>query len=85
MTAVRKCPAVKIFPVVSRKESHRSLFVFKDAPGATPNAGWQGDLRAIKWKDQEGLSHKGCKGKVNSDHELKFDLLMSINWLLYII
>ncbi|XP_058706367.1 beta-1,3-galactosyl-O-glycosyl-glycoprotein beta-1,6-N-acetylglucosaminyltransferase 7-like [Poecile atricapillus] len=33
-----------------------------DAPGATPNAGWQGDLRAIKWKDQEGLSHKGCNG-----------------------
>lgn len=68
--------AVKTFPVISKKES----FVFKDAPGATPNAGWQGDLRAIKWKDQEGASHKGCKGDVNFDRELKFDSLMSINW-----
>ncbi|GAB0197485.1 beta-1,3-galactosyl-O-glycosyl-glycoprotein beta-1,6-N-acetylglucosaminyltransferase 7 [Grus japonensis] len=33
-----------------------------DAPGATPNADWEGNIRAIKWKDQEGTLHKGCKG-----------------------
>ncbi|KFV40881.1 Beta-1,3-galactosyl-O-glycosyl-glycoprotein beta-1,6-N-acetylglucosaminyltransferase 7, partial [Gavia stellata] len=37
-------------------------YVFKDAPGATPNANWEGNIRAIKWKDQEGTIHKGCKG-----------------------
>lgn len=37
-------------------------YVFKDAPGATPNADWEGNIRAIKWKDQEGTLHKGCKG-----------------------
>ncbi|KAM8996396.1 beta-1,3-galactosyl-O-glycosyl-glycoprotein beta-1,6-N-acetylglucosaminyltransferase 7-like isoform 1-T6 [Ara ararauna] len=33
-----------------------------DAPGATPHADWEGNIRAIKWKDQEGIIHKGCKG-----------------------
>ncbi|XP_019365750.1 PREDICTED: beta-1,3-galactosyl-O-glycosyl-glycoprotein beta-1,6-N-acetylglucosaminyltransferase 7 [Gavialis gangeticus] len=33
-----------------------------DSPGATPNAGWEGNIRAIKWKDQEGVNHNGCKG-----------------------
>ncbi|KAM9219044.1 beta-1,3-galactosyl-O-glycosyl-glycoprotein beta-1,6-N-acetylglucosaminyltransferase 7-like [Leptosomus discolor] len=33
-----------------------------DAPGATPNADWEGNIRAIKWKDREGIIHKGCKG-----------------------
>ncbi|KAM6053825.1 beta-1,3-galactosyl-O-glycosyl-glycoprotein beta-1,6-N-acetylglucosaminyltransferase 7-like isoform 2-T2 [Chlamydotis macqueenii] len=31
-----------------------------DAPGATPNAHWEGNIRAIKWKEQEGTKHKGC-------------------------
>ncbi|XP_039720605.1 beta-1,3-galactosyl-O-glycosyl-glycoprotein beta-1,6-N-acetylglucosaminyltransferase 7-like isoform X1 [Pteropus medius] len=35
----------------------------KDAPGATPNAGWEGDIRAIKWRNEEGKVHDGCKGK----------------------
>ncbi|XP_075427732.1 putative beta-1,3-galactosyl-O-glycosyl-glycoprotein beta-1,6-N-acetylglucosaminyltransferase 7 [Ascaphus truei] len=34
----------------------------KDAPGATPDAQWEGNIRAIKWKDQEGSSHSGCHG-----------------------
>ncbi|KFO89949.1 Beta-1,3-galactosyl-O-glycosyl-glycoprotein beta-1,6-N-acetylglucosaminyltransferase 7, partial [Buceros rhinoceros silvestris] len=37
-------------------------YIFKDAPGATPNADWEGNIRAIKWKDQAGTVHKGCKG-----------------------
>ncbi|XP_001914902.1 beta-1,3-galactosyl-O-glycosyl-glycoprotein beta-1,6-N-acetylglucosaminyltransferase 7 isoform X1 [Equus przewalskii] len=34
----------------------------KDAPGATPNAGWEGNIRAIKWRSEEGNVHDGCKG-----------------------
>ncbi|XP_041945912.1 beta-1,3-galactosyl-O-glycosyl-glycoprotein beta-1,6-N-acetylglucosaminyltransferase 7 [Alosa sapidissima] len=34
----------------------------KDAPGSHLNGGWEGDIRAIKWKDQEGTTHNGCKG-----------------------
>ncbi|XP_066558316.1 beta-1,3-galactosyl-O-glycosyl-glycoprotein beta-1,6-N-acetylglucosaminyltransferase 7 [Amia ocellicauda] len=33
-----------------------------DAPGSNPNGGWEGSIRAIKWKDQEGKLHGGCKG-----------------------
>ncbi|XP_023106845.2 beta-1,3-galactosyl-O-glycosyl-glycoprotein beta-1,6-N-acetylglucosaminyltransferase 7 isoform X4 [Felis catus] len=33
----------------------------KDAPGATPDAGWEGDIRAIKWRNEEGSVHDGCK------------------------
>ncbi|XP_074867931.1 putative beta-1,3-galactosyl-O-glycosyl-glycoprotein beta-1,6-N-acetylglucosaminyltransferase 7 isoform X1 [Carettochelys insculpta] len=33
-----------------------------DAPAATPNAEWEGNIRAIKWKDQEGVAHNGCRG-----------------------
>uniref|UniRef100_A0A8D2LBR4 Glucosaminyl (N-acetyl) transferase family member 7 n=2 Tax=Varanus komodoensis TaxID=61221 RepID=A0A8D2LBR4_VARKO len=33
-----------------------------DAPGATPDARWEGNIRAIKWRDQEGKAHNGCKG-----------------------
>ncbi|XP_018416185.1 PREDICTED: beta-1,3-galactosyl-O-glycosyl-glycoprotein beta-1,6-N-acetylglucosaminyltransferase 7 [Nanorana parkeri] len=32
------------------------------APGSTPEAGWEGNIRAIKWRDQEGKSHSGCNG-----------------------
>uniref|UniRef100_A0A8C9JC23 Glucosaminyl (N-acetyl) transferase family member 7 n=1 Tax=Panthera tigris altaica TaxID=74533 RepID=A0A8C9JC23_PANTA len=35
----------------------------KDAPGATPDAGWEGDIRAIKWRNEEGSVHDGCKGR----------------------
>lgn len=39
-------------------------FVFLlDAPGATPNAGWEGNVRAIKRKSEEGNVHDGRKGK----------------------
>ncbi|XP_012371206.1 beta-1,3-galactosyl-O-glycosyl-glycoprotein beta-1,6-N-acetylglucosaminyltransferase 7 [Octodon degus] len=34
----------------------------QDAPGATPDAGWEGALRAIKWRSEEGRAHDGCKG-----------------------
>ncbi|XP_053309416.1 beta-1,3-galactosyl-O-glycosyl-glycoprotein beta-1,6-N-acetylglucosaminyltransferase 7-like [Spea bombifrons] len=34
----------------------------KDAPGSTPNAQWEGNIRAIKWRDQEGRTHTGCHG-----------------------
>ncbi|XP_048473387.1 N-acetyllactosaminide beta-1,6-N-acetylglucosaminyl-transferase-like isoform X1 [Rhincodon typus] len=29
-------------------------------PGSMPSAGWQGNLRAVKWSDQKG--HDGCHG-----------------------
>ncbi|XP_075032582.1 putative beta-1,3-galactosyl-O-glycosyl-glycoprotein beta-1,6-N-acetylglucosaminyltransferase 7 [Mixophyes fleayi] len=34
----------------------------KGVPGSTPNAGWEGNIRAIKWRDQQGVSHSGCSG-----------------------
>ncbi|XP_028854422.1 beta-1,3-galactosyl-O-glycosyl-glycoprotein beta-1,6-N-acetylglucosaminyltransferase 7 [Denticeps clupeoides] len=34
----------------------------QEAPGSHVNGGWEGAIRAIKWKEQEGLSHQGCKG-----------------------
>ncbi|KAM9248762.1 LOW QUALITY PROTEIN: beta-1,3-galactosyl-O-glycosyl-glycoprotein beta-1,6-N-acetylglucosaminyltransferase 7-like [Dugong dugon] len=39
----------------------------KDAPGATPNAGWEGHVRAIKWKHEERNAHDGCKGRYVQD------------------
>ncbi|XP_031999236.1 beta-1,3-galactosyl-O-glycosyl-glycoprotein beta-1,6-N-acetylglucosaminyltransferase 7 [Hylobates moloch] len=39
----------------------------KDAPGATPNAGWEGNIQAIKWKSEEGNVHDGCKGRYVQD------------------
>ncbi|KAM6147880.1 beta-1,3-galactosyl-O-glycosyl-glycoprotein beta-1,6-N-acetylglucosaminyltransferase 7-like [Erethizon dorsatum] len=39
----------------------------KDAPGATPDAGWEGDVRAIKWRMEEGEAHDGCKGHYIQD------------------
>lgn len=41
-----------------------------DAPGATPDAGWAGDIRAVKWRTEEGKAHDGCKGKSNPAHSL---------------
>ncbi|KAM4581636.1 beta-1,3-galactosyl-O-glycosyl-glycoprotein beta-1,6-N-acetylglucosaminyltransferase 7 isoform 2-T3 [Fundulus diaphanus] len=34
----------------------------KEAPGSHINGGWEGAIRAIKWRDQEGKAHDGCKG-----------------------
>ncbi|XP_044155734.1 beta-1,3-galactosyl-O-glycosyl-glycoprotein beta-1,6-N-acetylglucosaminyltransferase 7-like isoform X2 [Bufo gargarizans] len=34
----------------------------KDFPGSTPDAGWEGNIRAVKWRDQEGTLHSGCSG-----------------------
>ncbi|XP_069352495.1 beta-1,3-galactosyl-O-glycosyl-glycoprotein beta-1,6-N-acetylglucosaminyltransferase 7 [Eulemur rufifrons] len=39
----------------------------KDAPGATPNAGWKGNVRAIKRRNEEGHVHDGCKGHYVQD------------------
>ncbi|GCB62645.1 N-acetyllactosaminide beta-1,6-N-acetylglucosaminyl-transferase-like [Scyliorhinus torazame] len=33
-----------------------------DAPGADPNAEWEGNIRSIKWLDQAQVTHNGCKG-----------------------
>ncbi|XP_026162498.1 beta-1,3-galactosyl-O-glycosyl-glycoprotein beta-1,6-N-acetylglucosaminyltransferase 7 [Mastacembelus armatus] len=34
----------------------------EEAPGSYIDGGWEGDIRAIKWRDQEGKVHSGCKG-----------------------
>ncbi|XP_076870074.1 putative beta-1,3-galactosyl-O-glycosyl-glycoprotein beta-1,6-N-acetylglucosaminyltransferase 7 [Brachyhypopomus gauderio] len=39
----------------------------KEAPGSNINGGWEGDIRAIKWKDQEGTVHHGCNGRYVRD------------------
>ncbi|KAM7006726.1 beta-1,3-galactosyl-O-glycosyl-glycoprotein beta-1,6-N-acetylglucosaminyltransferase 7 isoform 1-T1 [Tautogolabrus adspersus] len=39
----------------------------KDAPGSHIDGGWAGDIRAIKWRDQEGRGHNGCKGRYVRD------------------
>ncbi|KAJ8259556.1 hypothetical protein GJAV_G00170790 [Gymnothorax javanicus] len=38
-----------------------------DAPGNHVNGGWEGNIRAIKWRDQAGRAHDGCKGKYVRD------------------
>ncbi|XP_029906966.1 beta-1,3-galactosyl-O-glycosyl-glycoprotein beta-1,6-N-acetylglucosaminyltransferase 7 [Myripristis murdjan] len=39
----------------------------KEAPGSHLDGGWAGDIRAIKWRDQEGSVHSGCKGRYVRD------------------
>ncbi|KAI4890381.1 hypothetical protein NFI96_029126 [Prochilodus magdalenae] len=39
----------------------------KDAPGSNIHGGWEGDIRAIKWRDQEGAAHQGCNGRYVRD------------------
>ncbi|KAM5304010.1 beta-1,3-galactosyl-O-glycosyl-glycoprotein beta-1,6-N-acetylglucosaminyltransferase 7-like [Glossophaga mutica] len=39
----------------------------EDAPGATPNAGWEGNVRATKRRSEEGDAHDGCKGHSDQD------------------
>lgn len=34
----------------------------KEAPSSNIDGDWSGDIRAIKWRDQEGKGHNGCKG-----------------------
>lgn len=38
-----------------------------EAPGSYPESGWEGNIRAIKWKEQEGISHQGCQGRYVRD------------------
>ncbi|XP_006881729.1 PREDICTED: beta-1,3-galactosyl-O-glycosyl-glycoprotein beta-1,6-N-acetylglucosaminyltransferase 7 [Elephantulus edwardii] len=33
-----------------------------DAPGGAPDTSWEGNIRAVKRKHQEGAAHGGCKG-----------------------
>ncbi|XP_067314327.1 beta-1,3-galactosyl-O-glycosyl-glycoprotein beta-1,6-N-acetylglucosaminyltransferase 7 [Pseudorasbora parva] len=39
----------------------------KEAPGSYVDGGWEGNIRAIKWRDQEGAAHQGCKGQYIRD------------------
>lgn len=39
----------------------------KEAPGSRIDGGWEGAIRAIKWRDQEGSAHSGCKGRYIRD------------------
>ncbi|XP_050999843.1 beta-1,3-galactosyl-O-glycosyl-glycoprotein beta-1,6-N-acetylglucosaminyltransferase 7-like [Acomys russatus] len=39
-----------------------TLNQLKDAPGATPDAGWEGNIHATKWRTEDGDGHKGCTG-----------------------
>ncbi|CAD7669215.1 unnamed protein product [Nyctereutes procyonoides] len=39
----------------------------RDAPGATPDSGWEGNVRAVKWRNEEGSVHDGCKGRYVHD------------------
>ena len=40
------------------------MLFFLEAPGNHVDGGWEGDIRAIKWQDQEGTVHSGCKGTI---------------------
>ncbi|KAK7916184.1 hypothetical protein WMY93_011945 [Mugilogobius chulae] len=39
----------------------------EDAPGSFLTGEWEGGIRAIKWSDQEGSVHDGCKGQYVRD------------------
>lgn len=39
----------------------------KEAPGSYVEGEWEGNIRAIKWRDQEGTAHQGCKGQYIRD------------------
>ncbi|XP_043098590.1 beta-1,3-galactosyl-O-glycosyl-glycoprotein beta-1,6-N-acetylglucosaminyltransferase 7 isoform X2 [Puntigrus tetrazona] len=38
-----------------------------EAPGSHIEGEWEGNVRAIKWRDQEGTAHQGCKGQYIRD------------------
>ncbi|KAM7006727.1 beta-1,3-galactosyl-O-glycosyl-glycoprotein beta-1,6-N-acetylglucosaminyltransferase 7 isoform 2-T2 [Tautogolabrus adspersus] len=52
---------------LQHREITGSHVVRKDAPGSHIDGGWAGDIRAIKWRDQEGRGHNGCKGRYVRD------------------
>lgn len=35
----------------------------KEAPGSNVEGEWEGNVRAVKWSDQQGTAHQGCKGQ----------------------
>ncbi|KAL0977885.1 hypothetical protein UPYG_G00162680 [Umbra pygmaea] len=39
----------------------------KEAPGSDLDGGWSGAVRAIKWREHEGMKHSGCKGRYVRD------------------
>ncbi|XP_051996661.1 beta-1,3-galactosyl-O-glycosyl-glycoprotein beta-1,6-N-acetylglucosaminyltransferase 7-like [Xyrauchen texanus] len=39
----------------------------EEAPGSFVKGGWEGNIRAIKWRDQEGTAHQGCEGRYVRD------------------
>ncbi len=43
------------------------LHVYSEAPGSYVEGEWEGNVRAIKWRDQEGTVHQGCKGTIMSN------------------
>ncbi len=43
------------------------LHVYSEAPGSYVEGEWEGNVRAIKWRDQEGTAHQGCKGTIMSN------------------
>lgn len=48
------------------------LHVYSEAPGSYLEGEWEGNVRAIKWRDQEGTVHQGCKGTImSSEHVLR--------------
>lgn len=52
------------------------LLLSPQTPGATPNAGWEGNIQATKWRNEEGNVHDGCKGK-NRDKTKAFTFYKS--------
>lgn len=56
------------------------LLCVKEAPNNNRGAGWIGDIRAIKWRDQEGTVHDGCKGTVAKSNVKS---TYCIRWLLF--
>ncbi|XP_015335342.1 beta-1,3-galactosyl-O-glycosyl-glycoprotein beta-1,6-N-acetylglucosaminyltransferase 7 [Marmota marmota marmota] len=44
-----------------------TLNQLKDAPGAAPDAGWEGNIRAMKRRAEEGSVHDGCRGHYIQD------------------
>ncbi|XP_055505470.1 N-acetyllactosaminide beta-1,6-N-acetylglucosaminyl-transferase-like, partial [Leucoraja erinacea] len=51
-----------------------------DAPGADPNAEWEGSIRSIKWLDQTKVTHNGCKG--HYVHNICVYGLGDLEWLI---
>lgn len=49
------------FSVLCITMDYFALYFFKEAPSNNIGGGWSGEVRAIKWSDQEE-QHGGCKG-----------------------